>query len=661
MSKKSTKIKLKKIDEKIIKQINKNPIKFATDLSIKGLVSYLKTFSDAYYNSENSIVSDDVFDVFLDTLKERDPENINLQIIGAPISKDKVKLPYPMYSLDKIKPDKGALEKFKNKYKGPFVESDKLDGVSALIHKKDKKVNMYTRGDGEYGQDISYLIPYVLPKNVLLNDMPEDSAVRGELLISKKNFKTISKENKNARNTVAGLVNSKTYDVSLAKLTDFVAYAIINPEYAIESQMKKLKQLNFPVVNYKVSNLKTISEELLSKDLIERRKEGLYEIDGIVVIDSSKSYPLINKNPEHGFAFKTVLADQVAVTTILKVVWNPSMHGYLKPTLHLKPVRIGGVTIKQATAFNAKYVKEHNLGPGAVIKIVRSGDVIPHILEVQKPSTSKKPSMPGINYKWDKTNTNIIIKDLHGDANDVVTVKKISNFFKKLGVKYISEGIVTRLVDSGYDSIFKVLQAKPADLEKIDGIGDTLVSKIFTNIENAFKTVTLQQLMGASMIFGIGIGVRKARLVVDKYPDIMKVKWNTDTMIEKLIEIDGYDTTTATLFANNYDKFKTFYKNLKKIADISHLDKVISAKDKAKLIKDKKKLIFADMKVVFTGFRDKDLEKFIEDNGGKITSTVSGNTSMLVYGGDKSSSKYKKAVVLKIPTFTKDEFLKKYK
>ncbi len=638
------------MDDKTLQKILKDPYNYAVSIGPKKLATLLKKLSEHYYNTGVSLVPDVMYDVLRDTLEELDPNNKFLKQVGAPISKDKVKLPYFMPSLDKIKPTTDALDKWLKKYDGPYVLSDKLDGVSGLIYKdKQDKVKLFTRGDGSEGQDISHLIPYVLKNTVQLSKMPKDSAIRGELIVSKENFKKVSGEFKNARNTVAGLVNSKHYSKKLAAITDFVGYAVINPELTQLEQMKKMEQWKFSVVNYVVK--KKLTNDMLSKYLVERRKDSSYEVDGIVVIDSSKVYSNKNKNPEHGFAFKAVLTDQVAEATVMDVLWDVSKHGYLKPKVKINPINLVGVEINYATAFNAKFVKDNVLGPGAVIKLVRSGDVIPHIMKVIKPSASGKPKMPDTPYYWTKTGVDIVVKDIHGDRKDRILVRQITHFFKVLGVKYISEGIITKIVESGHKSVIDIIKNKDK-LSQIDGVGDTIVDKIFTNIDNAFKSLTLGQLMAASNIFGRGFGTRRARLITDEYPNIMKEKWTKDAMISKIEKIDGFDTLTATQFASGFDKFKTFVTKLEKVVDISHLKK-------KQVSKKKTDMKFKDMKIVFSGVRDKDAEKIIENNGGKVTSSVSNNTTLLVYA-DKETSKYKKAVELDIQTLTLDEFKKKY-
>ena len=639
--------------KKHLANIISNPYKFANDISVDKLVLILQELSHYYYNTAEPLVPDTVYDLMHDVLEERDPKNKFLELVGAPISKDKVDLPYPMASLNKIKPDTKILKDWLKKYNGPFVLSDKLDGVSGLLYKKNNKFKLYTRGDSTSGQDITHLIPYLLQGKYKPGKIPNDTAIRGEIIMSKDNFKTIQDKYKNARNTVAGLVNSKNYSVDIAKLTEFVGYAVIHPQLKQEEQMKKLKEWDFPTVTYKVE--KKLEYDMLSKYLQDRRKNSKYEIDGIVVIDSEKTYDVKDINPNHGFAFKMVLDDQVAEVIVKDIEWNATMHGYLKPVVKINPVNLVGVTIQNVTAHNARYVVDNVLGPGAVIKIVRSGDVIPYIMQVLKPATSGKPKLPDIPYKWNKTNIDLIVQDIHGSAKNTITIKKLTHFFKVLGVKYISEGILTKLVDAGYTSVTDIVNADADDLAEIDGVGDTLVKKIFINIRTAFETTDLQTLMAASNIFGRGMGVRKVKIVVLAYPNIMNEKWTRDDIYNNVLKLPGFDDITATQFADGFSSFKKFFAELEKIKTINVSQLKIPPK-KATV----KGTLFKDKKVVFTGFRNKEVEDFIQNNGGEITGSVSKNTSLVVYS-EVTSSKYLKAIELGIPVMTMDEFKKKYK
>lgn len=679
----------------LINKFTDDPKKFVETHDEKTIEKLLRKFSDAYYNTGEELVSDSQFDFLKESLEKINPDNKFITEVGAPVDKkEKIKLPIFMGSLNKISDktstekstreqsshqasvetegaEKGLekeLEKWMKKYKGNYYVSDKLDGISALIEiNKDKDtVKMYTRGDGYYGQDISHLLKYVVDLDKLDKlEKAEKVFIRGELIMTKKNFNTLSDKFKNARNAMAGFVNSKKTDKNIAKLVDFVAYTVFDDKLTKEEQMnflENLKKTKFlkHIVETSVFEPEELTIEKLSDYLSERKKKSKYEIDGIVIYDNSKAYKTCEGNPEYAFAFKSL--SDYAETTVLDVVWEPSKDGLLKPKVRIKPVELVGVTVSSATAFHAKYVVENVLGPGAVIKIIRSGDVIPHILEVIKPATSGKPKMPDTPYEWGETRVNISVKDIEdGEIGSVIISKRIDHFFEKMNVKHISIGIITNLVDNGYDSVIKILDAfknKQDKLKKIDGVGEKLVSKLETNIEESLEKASLEQFMAASHAFGSGVGERKIKLILEKYPDIIEKDWSKKEMIEKLNEIDGFSDITSEKVADNFKDFKKFYEKVNKIHDVSH---ILIVKKKEKTKKDGKANSLDGKTVVFTGFRNEELRKYIEENGGKVTDTVSKKTNYLVHkdDADTETTKFVKARELGTETIKLTDFCKK--
>lgn len=648
-----------KISNETLNKIQKDPKHFAESVSISELVKILKTLSSVYYNTGESLVDDQTFDILKDTLEERDPKNPFLNEVGAPVERLKVQLPYPMSSLSKIKPEKDTLTAWLKKYKGPYVVSDKLDGTSAQYYKESaNNFKLYSRGDGIEGQDITHLIPFVIQKSVKTEAIPVGTSIRGEIIISKNDFKKISDIMKNARNASSGVVNSKTIDKNVAKLCQFVAYAVLHPNYKFEEQMKLLKQYGFKVADYTVE--KNLTYEMLSNRLIDRRKNGEFEVDGLVVFDSSQVYQPTAENPDYGFAFKTIMQDQVAQTRVVKVEWNPSKNGYLKPTLEVEPVELGGTTVTHATAFNAKFIVDNKLGPDAIVKIVRSGDVIPYIMEIVKPA--EEPQMPDVAYKWNDTHVDIILKDIYGAQADAVAIKLITFFFATLGVEYIGEGIVAKLVNTGYKTIPKIIDAfknKKDKLTDIEGLGQKMIEKIWINMENALKHTNLATFMAASHVFGRGFGVRKLNEILNVYPDIMNSKWTQKEMIENIEKIKGFSSTTATQFAKNFNDFKKFYNEVNKIIDISYLEEV---PEESESEEEQANLDLQGKAFVFTGFRDKDLEKQISDRGGRVASAVSSKTTAVIKpdGSEEKSGKIKDAEKDNVEILTKSEFVNKY-
>ena len=712
----------KKYTKSQIKEILEDTVKFAKNSKISDLVSFLKYCSLQYYNTDKEVIDDKTYDEMYEILEERDPKNKFLNEIGAPeTSKDKVKLPYPLGSLNKIKPDKigtNKLKKWIKTHPGPYSVSDKLDGMSAMLIKvSNVQVELYSRGDGVEGKNISHLVK-VLFSDKVIKKIPIGTAIRGEIVISNVNFdKFLKKKFKNPRSAMAGFINSDDgeYDIDAAKYADFVAYNIIHPPEL--NQIKKLDKLNdygLKVVwhsiidnngndytdnesdksdeddddddededGYGYDELDENEDDELDEDeelddnakfilfqnklkalLIKRREESKYDIDGIVCIDSSKIHKHDYGNPKYGFAFKMKLADQIATVKVVDIEWEPSMYARMKPTVIIEPVEIKGSTIERATGHNAKYIKDNKIGKGTIIKIIKSGDVIPYILEVVTPSN--EPLLPTIKYRWSESGYDIIATNISGNIGYKIGIKRATHFFKTLKVKWLSEGIIAKMYYGGFNSVFKILEADPDELEEIDGIGSKLIKKVYGEITKKINNVKMHVLMAASLQFDMGIGVKKLKCVTDKYPDIMTM--NDKNLHNKLMELTGFSEITTDQFIDNFDNFKKFYKKLKSIKtiDISHLEEKKDKKEKDKKDKKEKDKKFIELdgkKIVFTGFRDDDLQDFIINNGGNVSTTVSKNTDLVIFVNKKGekSSKLSKAEDLGVKLIEKEKFIKQY-
>ncbi len=638
------------------KQLETDPYNYAVGLTIPNLVKLLKKLSLSYY-TEKPIVPDNVYDIIKNVLEEKDPTNTFLTTVGYEISNDKVKvvLPYPLFSLDKIK----NVDNWIKKYDGPYALSDKLDGISGLLYKDGNTLKLFTRGDSISGRDISHLIQYVL-RNYDFTKLPNKCAVRGEIAISRKNYETVKDLYTDFRSCIAGLVNTKkdsiakdANKVKLANMTDFIAYELIEPRHTQNTQYTMMEGYGLPVVDYKI--VKSIDHTILSKYLTDRRKISKYFIDGIVVGDCSKKYELSkDSNPSYAFAFKLVFDDQIVETIVRHIEWEVSKDSYIKPVVVLEPVKINGVTISRVTGNNANYIVVNRIGPGTVVKIIRSGDVIPKIVEVVSGQVAK-PQMPNIKYKWNDTGVDIIATEMTKATTDTMTVKKLAFFFSAMKISFIGEGIVKKLVGAGYNSIETILTADPKKLEKIDGLGPDVIKKIFESIKTAFDVADLSTLMAASGVLGRSMGKGRIDLVINGIPNIMNEKID-ENLKKKINELDGFSNITTNQFIDGLPKFKIFFEMLSKI-------NTINVKHMLDIKKEEPKTeIFKNMKFAFTGPRNKKIEEFIVENGGKIASTVSSTTSMLLCESDNesSSSKYVKALELNVVIMTYDEFTKKY-
>lgn len=650
-----------KITKAFIDKIKKSPSKVAEELEDEELIKLLKKLADAYYNTGTPLVEDKVYDLLFDILKERDSDNPFFSEVGATVKVDrkKVNLPYPMGSLEKVKPTTGTLEPWLKKFKGPYIVSDKLDGVSAQIHNDNGTLKMYTRGEGDdegnVGEDISHLLKYINTGEI--KNLPKNSSIRGELIIKRADFDKIKDTYKNIRNTVSGIVNSKTVNIKFANLVNFVSYAVLYPELKQEEQMKQLEEWKINIVEYKI--VKKLTQEYLEQYFQDRRKNSPYDVDGIVCIDSSKLHKLVPGYPEYGIAFKMVLDDQFTIATVKQIIWEPTMDSYLKPLVEISPVELVGTTVTFATAHNAKFVDSNKLGKGAKIKIIRSGDVIPYIMEVVEPA--KKADMPNIPYEWNETEVDILIdydEEIDEEILDKVKVKLLVHFFKTIGVKFLSEGIIAKLVDNGYDSISKIISADEEDLYEIDGLGEKSITKIFKEIENKIENVQLYTFMAATHLFGRGMGERKIKEIIKVYPNILHENWTKKELFQNINNIDGFSDIMTKKFVENLDTFKSFCKDIQKVYDISHIIKKKDIKKEEKKTNNK----FKNLTIVFTGVRDKELQDLIENSGGKVSSAVSKKTDVVIHAEtpDTTNAKYEKAKELKVKLLSLSQFKKEY-
>lgn len=642
----------------IIQSLKENPTNVVEAMNNKELSELLDYLLDSYHNKGISLVSDQLFDYVNEYYQEKyKPKE---KSVGADIkNKEKVKLPYYMGSLDKVKPSTTEFEKWIDKYTGPYVLSYKLDGISALIHKKDNKISMYTRGNGTYGQDISHILPHI---NIDTSKIINNDAIRGELVISKKNFKKIEANMANARNAVSGIINTKKPDINMLKLIDFVAYWVIEPKLKQSDQLKYIENKDIKCVDYAVK--KNVSVKTLSEMLIKGRTSLEYEIDGVVIIDNSKiNIQIEGQNPDWGVAFKQILTDQIAEATVVDVIWEISKDKYIKPKIKINTVELLGSEITFATAFNAKYVVDNKIGPGSIIKLIKSGDVIPYIQEVLKESDSKKPKMPSIKYEWNETSVDIIAIELDDESMNKIIVKKLSYFFQTLDVKYMGEGTVEKFVDNGYNDLWKILSADISKLGKIDGFGVKLIEKIYDSINKSLVNRNLCDLMAASQIFGRGIGSKKFKLITDAYPNILDIVNKNGNIKEIINNINGFDDKTTTKIVDNFKLFIKWLGELIKLKPyvLSKVEEDKKGKEDDKKEKGKTGVYnkYANKTIVFTGFRDKEVEDLLDKIGSKITTSISKNTDILIAADTtEKSSKIVKANELNVKIISKDEFYK---
>jgi DNA ligase (NAD+) len=689
-----------------------------SNIPIPELEAYLRKANEEYRKG-TPFISDELYDTLFENLKSRDPENKfikSLEFLSESISieREKKQLPYPLFSLDKIKNDEKQLENWKDKFDTDthgVVVSEKLDGNSALLIIRSSKTSkksynityeLYTRGNGFVGQVITHLVPY-------LRNIPSDSksfpndkesngfsfAIRGELILSKADWvkvKTINPDLTNPRNAVAGIVNAKEPNLEIAKYIQFVGYEVIEPINLKPSQQFELLGGLKPLkpAHYKIISDPTI--ENLSEYLNERRTNSEFEVDGIVV-SSNAVYPRPTEdNPKYAFAFKSVLTQERAEVVVTNVTWTVSKDGVMNPLVHFPTVNLNGVNISKATGKSGKFIVENVIGPGSVIVIIRAGDVIPDIVEVLKPSSSREPSLPSVDdlggdlpsYEgiifWNKNNVDLeididILKEKYGLKSKLyceILIKQYTHFFNTIDVDGVSEGLIVRLFNAGKTSLKDLLSLTVEDIlsQDIDGVKNRASAKIVTAINNALEKIKsggingFITLMTASGCFGAGFGNRRLKALLKAIPDLVKKDYIPK--IEEIVAIEGFAEITAAQFLEGLPKFwkfvnengfTEFIDNLRASGEKFLKETGFSNVNQSQI--DKYTPLFSGKTYVFSGFRNSEYESLIETYGGKVGSAVTKKTSILVIKDrtpENLKGKYEKAMELKIPVITLKEF-----
>ena len=600
---------------------------------VKTLIE-LKKSVDNYYanNTGDADLSDERYDVLLNVLEELGENTSTL----VPISDEskKVKLPYWMGSMDKKKTLEGV-EKWVTTYKGPYVKTPTLDGVSCLVvyKKSQKKLCLYTRGDGKIGSDIS-------PLQAFIKGLPDavggSFVVRGELIISKTAFEAFKDDFKNARQLVSGTVNSKHIRENVASSIQFIGYEVISDNVMkLSDQLDYLQKLRSHTVASRTTG--EVTMDVLTSTLVNWKRELDYEIDGIVVTSNGVYERNTSGNPDYAFAFKMNMEENTVRTGVIDVVWNVSKRGLIKPTVRLEAVELSGVTIQNATGFNASFIYENKIGKGAIVTIIRSGDVIPHILEVIRPGTVNDPEME---CEWNETHVDLIVTDTE---NEEMALATLVYFFKKIGVKSVSTQTIAHLYENGLVTIQAILDAKASDYN----MGEVISKKIHSNMKEAMASVSLSCLVAASGLLGGGIGERKIDALLEVIPNLFEETFKGG--VDVITKVDGFSDKTATLVIENLPNVRAFLKSLLKEEKVKDVVKE-NAKQVTKL----------GLKVVFSGFRDKDMETMLKQKGIDVMSSVSKNTNYVITkdGNEETSTKIDKAHELGIKVVTCSAFLK---
>lgn len=655
---------------------------------IDELVEIINKASYEYYLNDSPSITDQEYDDYyseLLRLEEAYPElkredSPTIRVGGEALSKfEKVEHKTPMLSFDDIFNEDEIIafdERIRKSINNPaYTVEPKMDGLSgSLIYEKGLLVRVATRGNGLVGENITAngktikSIPLRLKKDI-------DIEVRGEIYMSKASFEKANKEREvngealfaNPRNAAAGSVRQLDSKITAKRNLDFMAYFIPNPkDYGIKTQdesLKFLRELGF-VTNYKLNTIASNAEEIIRdiKSLGEIRKSLPYEIDGVVLkvnnLEDEDRLGYTARVPRWGIAYKFP-AEEV-FTTLKEIKFTVGRTGKITPNAIFSPVHVAGSLISKATLHNEDYCITKDVRVGDTISIRKAGDVIPEVVRVLKErrnGTEKKFQM--LEY-CPICHTKIVRKDTEADyycPNEMCPARKIENIIHFASREAMNiDGLGESIIEDLYNENFIINITDIYDIDKyeeelmnLEGYGKKKIDNLKSAIKNS-KNNSLERL-----IFGLGIrnvGAKTAKVLAKYYKTLDNLMNASYEELVNISDIGDIIAKSIISYFSNEDN-KNIITKLKQLGvNTTYINNSgYEEKDEFK----GKTFVLTGSLVNIT--RDKASE-IIESLGGKVSSSVSSKTSVVVVG-DSPGSKYDKALALGIPIWQEDEFLDK--
>ena len=461
-------------------------------LTQKQIETVITKLDAGYHDKGQGLVSDSVYDSVRRYLKKNYPESEFNGKIGG--NRRDSELPVPMPSLNQFDVGSPRISKFFAKYR-QCVASDKHDGLSLeIIYDSNGDIQYaFLRGDAETGSDVTRHL------KALVHTIPQKAkpnlVVRGEAVLPLAAFNThmhkdVGGDYKAARNAAAGLFNAARPTFNMKHL-QFSAFAIIGGSdvgLVPSKQLKLLSSLGFTTIPHKLYT--DLTEAKLQSLLESRIRKSGIEIDGLVINADVRQDTPSATNPKQAFKYKMNSEADSVLVTVTDIIYQLTKQGKYQPVIMYEPTTVrGGATIQRANGHNAFYIQngylkdekdaskrvKEPIGIGAVIKVVRSGAVIPYVLEVIK--ASRNIPKPKGDYEYD---------GLHFVATDKdqseIKTRVLLQTLKALNIKDAGPAICSALVHSGFDPL-SLFKAKPADYLSIGNAASATLAKEITKVQ----------------------------------------------------------------------------------------------------------------------------------------------------------------------------------
>jgi DNA ligase (NAD+) len=657
---------------------------------ITSLRDELREHNYKYYVLDQPSISDYEFDMKLKELQKledqhpefHDPTSPSLRVGGAVTKNfETVVHEHRMYSLDNsyskedLEDWEKRIQRILGDVKVEFTCELKYDGASiSLTYEDGQLVRAVTRGDGFQGDEVTTNIKTI--KSVplqLKGDYPQKFDIRGEIILTLEGFAKMNQERieagedpyMNPRNTASGSLKLQDSALVAQRPLECLLYSITGNNLGINTQfemLEKARQWGFKVPT--VAKLcKSTQEVMQFVDYWDTHRHSLpYETDGVVVkvnnIQHQEELGYTAKSPRWAMAYK-FKAEQVS-TVLNEITYQVGRTGAITPVANLEPVLLAGTTVKRASLHNADQIAKLDVREGDTVFVEKGGEIIPKIIAVDftKRSTDSKPTEYITHCP--ECGTELIRKEgeaQHFCPNDTgcptQITGRIQHFIsrKAMDIEGMGSETVELLFKEGlianYADIYTLTKEQVVPLER-------MAEKSAENLVNgvaASKSIPFERVLFALGIRYVGETVAKKLAKAYKNIDALMVATQ-----EELIAVDEIGERIA-------ESVIRFFAEPTNVALVERLKsyglQFSLSEEQLENQTDKLKGQTFVVSGVFESISRNDLKKLIEDNGGKVASSISSKTSFVVAGDNMGPSKKTKAESLGVPIISEQEFMEK--
>ncbi len=651
------------------------------------LVSELNTAADAYYNGKGELMTDHEWDAKYDellkieqTLGESLPDSPTGRVSADTISGQKEEHEFAALSLAKTK----KIEELVKWAEGRKIWiSWKLDGLTLVVTYDDGKLSrLVTRGNGHIGTNITHLAPAIagIPATIAAKG---HIVIRGEAVISYDDFDKFLLESgedyANPRNLASGSLTLKDVNEVKGRHIRWMPFTLVHTPEDIVSwgeRMEWLDKLGFLTVSRQQVGIPTIENVEKCIDEFTRQvttRQNPYPVDGLVVCYDDTDYAATGSVTGHhatraGLAFKW--QDEEAQTTLETIEWSCAAQT-ISPVAIFKPVELEGTTVRRASLCNISECERLGIGgPGSYISVIKANKIIPKVVRVSQavgkldipehcpvchaPTEIKESQQSGTR-TLHCTNIQCPAKKL----------RKFARFVSKEGMNIdgISEQTLAKFINQGWVTDYSDIFALKEYIRKIaamEGFGDKSAANIVNAIEKA-RSVEPVHLLYALSIPLCGIDVCKRLLSEYSLEELVsEATGTTGDLFAAQRPAEEVFANTSGIGPEKSAAFVTWFRNPDNLASYNKLLSQLTIVSTEPTVRG---TMLEGKTFVITGdvhhFKNRnELKAFIESQGGKVASAVSGSTSFLINNDATSTSgKNKKAQTLGIPVITEDEFL----